>query len=211
MPEPTSSSDNTVREVVAVFHDADKLEAAAHALMQAGVPERRMSLLGDKEAVAKRLGHRLEPLEIMEDDPRVPQRAFVFKEDRQAAETIAIGLPLYIGAMGGALTLVASGGTLAMALLGALGGGVMGGGLGGVIAGLIGKTHAARLEQNLREGGILFWVFVANAAEGRQVSDILKKSGGTDVHVHQIERTWGEEKIPFEDWIKDWNPDPFLD
>jgi hypothetical protein len=123
------------------------------------------------------------------------------------AEAVAIGLPLYIGAMGGALTMVASGGALAMVLLSAAAGGVVGGGLGGVIAAAIGKTHADRLEANLRDGGILLWVFVANDDEERQVIDILKHSGGVDVHAHEIERNWGERESPF----KNWNPDPFLD
>lgn len=211
MSESTTENNNTVREVVAVFHDAAKLEAAANALLKAGFPERRLSLLGDKDAVARRLGNHFEPVEIMEDDPRVPQRAFVFKADRQAAEALAVGLPFYVGALGGALMVVASGGAFAMALLAAAAGGAVGGGLGGAIAGVIGKTHAERLEENLREGGILLWVFVEDAAEEEQASEILKQAGGVDVHAHEIERTWGEEEMPFEEWVKKYNPDPFLD
>jgi len=211
MSDTTNTSDNSVREVVAVFHDAETLAAAANELLKAGVPERRLSLLGDKETVAKRLGDHFEAVEIMEDDPRVPQRAFVPKADRQAVEAAAVGLPLYVGAMGGVLAVVASGGTLAMAMLAAAGAGAVGGGLGGVVAGVIGKAHADRLEENLREGGILLWVFVTNSSEEQQVIEILKQAGGADVHVHQIERTWGEDEMPFKDWIKNWNPDPFLD
>ncbi|MCU4652968.1 hypothetical protein N8I71_09005 [Roseibacterium sp. SDUM158016] len=196
-----------MREVVAVFHDAEKLEAAANALLKAGVPERRLSLLGDKETVAKRLGHHFEPVELMEDDPRIPQSAFVFKEDRQAAEAVAIGLPMYVGAMGGALMLVASGGALAAVLLAAAAGGTVGAGLGAVIAEAIGKTHADRMEENLRNGGILLWVFVEDAAEEQEAIEILEREGGTDVHAHEIARTMGEEESP----LKGWNPDPFLD
>jgi hypothetical protein len=211
MGDPMSASSptksNSVREVVAVFHDAEKLEAAADELVKAGFPERRLSVLGDKKAVAERLGHHFEPVEVMEDDPRVPQSAFVFKADRETAEAVAIGLPMYLGAMGGALMVVASGGALAMVLLTAAAGGAVGGGLGGVIAAAIGKKHADRLEANLREGGILLWVFVGNDDEEKQVSEILKRAGGLDVHAHEIERNWGEAESPF----KNWNPDPFLD
>ncbi|WP_262877636.1 hypothetical protein [Roseicyclus sediminis] len=207
MSEATPKTGNTVREVVAVFHDAEKLEAAANALLKAGVPERRLSLLGDKETVAKRLGHHFEPVELMEDDPRIPQSAFVFKEDRQAAEAVAIGLPMYVGAMGGALMLVASGGALAAVLLAAAAGGTVGAGLGAVIAEAIGKTHADRMEENLRNGGILLWVFVEDAAEEQEAIEILEREGGTDVHAHEIARTMGEEESP----LKGWNPDPFLD
>lgn len=211
MSDSTTTSYTAVHEVVAVFHDASKLETAANALLKAGFPEKRLSILADKETVTKSLGHHFEPIEMMEDDPRVPQRAFVFKADRQAAEALAIGLPFYLGAMGGALMVVASGGALAMTLLAAAAGGAAGGGLGGVVAAAIGKTHAERLEDNLREGGILLWVFVEDTTEEQQVIEILQRAGGMDVHAHEIERTWGEGEVPFEEWFKKSNPDPFLD
>ncbi|MFC2966675.1 hypothetical protein [Acidimangrovimonas pyrenivorans] len=203
----TAATTNKMREVVAVFHDAGKLEAAAEELLKAGFSESRLSVMGDRKAVAKKLGHHFEPIEVMEDDPRVPQRAFIQRSDRMTAESAAIGLPLYVGAMGGALMVVASGGALAMVLLAAAAGGAVGGSLGGVLAAAIGKTHADRLEASLREGGILFWVAVANAGEESEASEILKRAGGVDVHAQQFERSWGEEDSPF----KDWNPDPFLD
>lgn len=206
MSESAATADN-LREVVAVFHDVGKLEAAAEELVKTGFAENRLSVMGDKESIAKKLGHRFEPIEVMEDDPRVPQRAFIQKSDRLTAESAAIGLPLYLGAMGGALAVVASGGALAMVLLAAAAGGAAGGSLGGVLAAAIGKTHADRLEASLREGGILFWVAVANSAEESEATEILKRAGGTDVHAQQIARSWGEEDSPF----KDWNPDPFLD
>jgi hypothetical protein len=202
-----TTNSNSVREVVAVFHDAAKLEAAAEKLVHAGFSEKRLSVLGDKEAIAERLGHHFEPVKVMEDDPRVPQSAFVFKADRETAEAVAIGLPMYVGAMGGAVMVVASGGALAMVLLAAAAGGAIGTGIGAAIAAAIGKTHADRLEACIREGGILLWVFVGNDDEEKQAQEILKQAGGTDVHAHEIRRTWGEAESPF----KNWNPDPFLD
>lgn len=210
MSDSKISPENSVREVVAVFHDAEQLEAAANQLVNAGVPERRLSILADKKTVEKRLGHHFEPVEIMEDDPRVPQRAFVANADRQAAAAVAIGLPLYVGAMGGAAMVVASGSALAMILLAAATGGAVGGRLGAVIAEAIGQTHAEKLEDELLAGGILLWVFVTNDSEEKLVSEMLKSAGGKDVHAHEIKRFRAGGEIPFEDWIKDWNPDPFL-
>ncbi len=207
MSDLNIDSASSVREVVAVFHEAAPLEAAAEELVKAGFSERRLSVLGDQEAVARRLGHHFEPVQVMEDDPRVPQRAFIFKADRATAEAAAIGLPMYIGALSGAVMMVASGGALAMVLLAAAAGGAAGGGLGGVIAATIGRRHADRLEADIREGGILLWVIVGNAEEEERASEILKRAGGVDVHAHNIVRTWGEEETPF----KNWNPDPFLD
>jgi hypothetical protein len=206
MSDSAATADK-VREVVGVFHDAAKLEAAAEALVKAGFAENRLSVMGDQKAVAEALGHRFEPIEVMEDDPRIPQRAFILKPDRQAAESAAFGLPLYVGAMGGALLVVASGGALAMVLLAAAAGGTIGGGLGAVLAGAIGKSHVDRLAESLRQGGVLLWVAVTDTHEESRASGILRREGGADVHAQEIERTWGEQDIPF----RDWNPDPFLD
>jgi hypothetical protein len=206
MSDTAATTDDAVREVVAVFHEAQKLEAAAEELVRAGYPQSRLSLLADRKTVAEHLGHHFESIEEMEDDPRIPQRLFVFKADRATGEAAAFGLPLYVGAMGGALAMVASGGALAMVLLAAAAGGAVGGGLGGVIAGAIGKAHADRMEAELREGGILLWVVIRDAEEEAQVSEILERSGGADVHAHRIKRNWGETRNPFDNW----NPDPFL-
>ena len=203
----SAATTDKVRDVVAVFHVAGKLEAAADELVDAGFAESRLSVMGDQKAIAEKFGHRFEPIEVMEDDPKIPQRAFIIRSDRAVGESAAIGLPLYLGAMGGALAVVASGGALAMVLLAATAGGVVGGGLGGVIAAAIGKTHADRLEASLVEGGILFWVTVTDKGEEQLASEILTRAGGADVHAQEIERTWGKDERPF----KDWQPDPFLD
>lgn len=195
-----------VREVVGVFHDAEKLEAAVDDLEKAGFVQTNISIMADTESVAKKLEHRFEPIEDMEDDPTIPRRTFVGKADRSIEESAAIGLPLYVGAMAGAVAVVASGGAAAMAMLAAAAGGAIGGGLGGVLARAIGKAEADRLEENIREGGILLWVTVGDSDTERRAIDVLKKAGGTDVHAHEIELDWEEPEIPFEHW----NPDPFL-
>lgn len=197
---------NKVREVVAVFRDAGKLEAAVDALEKAGFVQTNISIMADSNAVADKLGHHFVPIEEMEDSPKVPRRSFVGKADRAVEESVAIGLPLYIGAMAGAVAVVASGGAAAMALLAATAGGAVGGSLGGVLASAIGKAQAKRLEDNIREGGILLWVAVANPAAEKTATDVLTAAGGADVHVHEIEQTWEEPDIPFDHW----NPDPFL-
>ena len=65
---------NTVREVVAVFHDAAQLEAAVEALDRAGFVQTNISIMADSKAVSEKLGHRFEPIEEMEEDPNVPRR-----------------------------------------------------------------------------------------------------------------------------------------
>lgn len=195
-----------VREVVSVFHDAKALEAAVDALETAGFVQTNISIMADAKAVAQKLGHIYEPVETMEEDPNVPRRTFVTRADRAVEESVALGLPLYVGAMAGAVAVVASGGAAAMALLGAAAGGLAGGGVGAVLARLIGNAEADKLEDNIRAGGILLWVAVSDGAAESRAIEVLKAAGGADVHVHEIAQTWQAPEIPFDHW----NPDPFL-
>lgn len=196
----------TVREVVAVFQDATKLEGAVDALETAGFVQTNISIMADAQAVADKLGHRFEPIDEMAEDATIPRRAFVGKADRGVEESAAIGLPLYIGAMVGSAAVVASGGAAAMALLAAAAGGAVGGGLGGVLARAIGKSGADRLAENIRDGGILLWVAVGDATAEARAIEVLTRSGGEDVHTHELVPDWEEPEIPFDHW----NPDPFL-
>ena len=209
MSEPISKRDEnprSYREVVAVFQDAPALEAAADALDAAGFPQTSISIMADERSVARKLGHRFQPIRDIEDDGRVPRRTFVGKADRSVEESAAIGLPLYVGAMAGAVAVVASGGALAMALVAAAAGGAVGGGLGAVLARFIGQREADRLEANIRGGGILLWVSVSDPAAEARAIQTLTAAGGTDVHAHDIAETWQAPEVPFDHW----NPDPFL-
>ena len=195
-----------VREVVAVFSDAQELENAVDALEKAGFVQTNISIMAASKTVTEKLGHSYATVKDLEDSPKVPRRAFVGKADRGVEETAVIGLPLYLGAMLGAVAVVASGGAVAMALLAAAGGGAAGAGLGGVLAHAIGKSEADRLEENIREGGILLFVAVGDPATEQTAVRVLNEAGGTDVHPHTIEQTWEEPDVPFDKW----NPDPFL-
>ena len=195
-----------VREVVAVFHDAETLEAAVDELDTAGFAQTSMSIMADANSVAEKLGHRFEPVDVMEDNPNVPRRTFVGKADRAVEESVAIGLPLYVGAMAGAAAVVASGGAVAMALLAAAGGGALGGGVGALLARNIGKAEADRLEENIANGGILLWIAVSDTAAEARAKEVLKAAGGSHVHAHEIAQTWEGPEVPFDHW----NPDPFL-
>ena len=72
---------NTVREVVAVFGTGDQLEAAVTALEAGGFTREDISVMASRKAVVENLNHRFETITQMEDDPRVPQTAFVAKSD----------------------------------------------------------------------------------------------------------------------------------
>lgn len=196
----------SVREVVAVFHDADKLEAAIDKLASSGFARQNISVMASHDVIADKLGHQFKQVKEIEDDAKVPEAYFVRDEDVSEAQAALIGLPMYIGGAGGALAVAASGGALALVIAAATAGGLVGGGVGGVIAKALGDHHAKTIDDNLKAGGILLWVRVGDADEESKATKMLGESGGQDVHAHDIKRTWGDKDVP----LHDWQPDPFL-
>lgn len=195
-----------VREVVAVFHDAGKMEAAAEELLSAGFSRTAISIMGAAEAVERKLGDVYETVPELEDDPGVPQKAYVGKPDRMVQDSVVIGVPLYIVAMAGSLAVVASGGSAAIALAAAAAGGALGAGIGAGLARVIEDHHASKIESEIEAGGLLLWVVVADDHGEQRAIELLTAAGGEDVHPHEIERVWGEKDTA----PSHWNPDPFL-
>ncbi|MGI9521747.1 MAG: hypothetical protein ACR2PG_08895 [Hyphomicrobiaceae bacterium] len=204
--ESEGNKNYLVREVVAVFHAADDLENAVRDLEAAHFGRPDISIMADHDTVVEKLGHRFSSVAKLEDNPKTPQAVFIHQEDLAEAKAAAIGLPLYLGAAGSALAVVASGGALALAVAAATAGGLVGGGVGGIIAKAIGDHHAAAVENNLAAGGILLWVRVSDPEKEAVALKILKDKGGQGIHAHEIERTWGNDDVP----LHDWQPDPLL-
>ena len=197
----------SVREVVAIFHDSANMEAAIDALMQAGFRREQINVMASHKSVVEKLSHRFEPIEQMEDDPRVPQGVFVAKDDRVTAEAVVFGVPLYIGATVGGLAVVASGGGLALAIAAAAAGGLAGGGLGGIAAHAIGDHHAKAIEEHVKAGGLLLWARIDDQSQEMAAIDVMRANNGEHVHAHDITRTWDENDVP----LHDFQPDPFLE
>ncbi|RME16794.1 MAG: hypothetical protein D6801_04780, partial [Alphaproteobacteria bacterium] len=147
-----------------------------------------------------------EPVTELEDDPRVPQKAFVGRADRAFAETAVIGAPMYLLGMAGALGVVATGGAAALAMAAALAGGAVGGGIGALLGKAMERAHAEKVARDLEAGGLLLWVAVADDADEKKAIETLKAAGGKHVHAHAIRRSWGAEDIR----LSTFNPDIFL-
>jgi len=70
-----------IREMVALFDDSNTLERAIETLQESGFNRADISLLATEETVDKKLGHHFKSIGELEDDGRVPQKAFVSKSD----------------------------------------------------------------------------------------------------------------------------------
>lgn len=181
-----SDADRFVREAVAVFHDEPSLQNAVDELLVAGIDRSNLSLLASEHVVEDKLGHRYDKVAELEDDPDTPRIVYMGKDSRIEGESAAISGLAYIGAVGAAGAILATGGAILPAILGAAAAGGMGGVIGGILARYMGAHHADYLQKQLDHGGLLLWVSVHGADQERTVCKILKRGSADDVHVHDL-------------------------
>ena len=196
----------TVREAVGVFHDYDELTAAVEDLEEAGFDRSDIDLMASWEAVEKKLGHVYKTVEALEDNPEAPRTAFVARDDVTEGRAALVGGFTYLGAIAAALGIVASGGTLALAIASAVAGGAAAGGIGALISHYLGENFARRLKEQLEHGGLVLWVRLRDAEHERRAVEILRRHGAHDVHVHDIKIEWKPEEPP----LGDAHLDPWL-
>ncbi|WP_020590813.1 hypothetical protein [Kiloniella laminariae] len=186
LPAKDLSHQSTVREAVGVFHTAKELEAAVDALLSAGFDRSELSLLASENSVNEKLGHRYSSVAELEDDPDVPRTAYVEQDSIVEGKTALIGGLAYIGAVVAAAPVVASGGSLAVAIIGAVLAGGSAGIFGTFVAEWIGHKHAQDIESQLEHGGLLLWVTLRDAAHEEKALAILAAQGAADVHCHDL-------------------------
>jgi hypothetical protein len=177
---------SAAREAVGVFDDEPSLRNAVDELLVAGFDRSSLSLLASEHVVEDKLGHRYDKVAELEDDTGVPRVAYVGKDSRVEGESVAISGLAYIGAVGAAGAIVATGGSVAAALLGAAAVGGMGGLIGAGLAKFMDAHHADYLQEQLDHGGLLLWVSTHGADQERQACEILKRCSGRDVHLHDL-------------------------
>lgn len=181
-----SASAETLTEAVGVFDDAKSLEAVIDELQLAGFHRSELSLLAGEKAVEDKLGHLYNKVSELEDDTNVPRAAYVANESIGSIEGGLIGGLMYVGAGLAAGTVVASGGTMAAAIIAAAQAGGVGGLVGAVLASVVSDEHALRIEEQLNHGGLLLWVRTRDKAHEKKAVEILKTHSGKDVHLHEL-------------------------
>ena len=193
-------------EAGGVLHHCDNLQAAVDELMNNGFDRADISMLAGEEVIERKLGHVYEKVSELEDEPNVPRIAFVERDSVTEGKASAIGTLGYVGAVAAVGAVVASGGALAWVLLAGAAGGGGGAALGSLLARAMGRGRAKDTEAQINKGGLLLWVRTCSTDRERRATEILKKHGADDVHVHSFEGA----KLPEFDPLDGWQPDPFL-
>lgn len=173
----------TVTEAVGVFHDVSSLDAAVEELRASGFAKDHISLLASEDAVERKLGHRYERVEELEDDPDAPRRVYRTRESLGESEGLLVGSLTYLPAALAAGTVVASAGVVAAAITGAALGGAL---LGTVLGHWMDTRHAQWLQEQLDRGGLLLWARAPDAESQQKALAILRKHSAHDVHLHKL-------------------------
>ena len=175
-----------LHEAVGVFHNADDLQAAIDDLLSAGFDRADISVLASRTSVERRLGHSVDRLDRLADDPSIPRTAYVSAESRGDAMGVAIGASGYLPAVAVGATIIAAGGSLVGAVIAAAMAGTAGGLIGSVLADTIKRRHARLVADQLAHGGLVLWVQTRDADHERRAEEILTGNSATGVHVHGV-------------------------
>ncbi len=178
------ADDGKVQEAVAVFDDVADLDEAVRTLLAAGFAESDLSLLADRDAVRRKLGHTYEHVEELVDDPTAPRVAYRRLADPAETEGRMIGSLTWAPPLLAAGAVVASTGFVTGLVIGAA---VAGTAAASVLGHVLDRRHADWLQEQLEAGGILLWVRIADDDAAAKALPVLARFAVHDVHVHDVE------------------------
>jgi len=174
------------REIVGIFENERALQTAVDELLVGGFDRSAFSLLADPQQVEAKLGHAYRQSSELEEDADAPRTAYAGPDSRVEAQSICIGVGVYVGAMFLAAILAAAGVAVDAVVSGVAAGGLAGGLAGATFARYIGRHHARYLKAQLAKGGLLLWVRVKDEAQERLAGETLKRHEAKDVHAHDL-------------------------
>src|SRR6202011_2503601 len=125
----SSMEGSTIREAVAVFDDAERLESAVSALQSAGIDRSELSILAHTSLAETPVGD----LRRAADDPRTPREPVVSDTGLRQGRVLGTSLAATIAALAAAGITVATGGTAAATTAAAAAAAGGGGGAGGAV------------------------------------------------------------------------------
>lgn len=171
----------TIREAVAVFDDAEKLESAVSELQSNGIDRSDLSLLAHALLAGRSLGD----LRQAADDSRTSREAVVSDTDLRQERVLGTGLAATIAAFAAAGFTVATGGVAAATIAAAA---VAAGGVGAastLLGRKVAEDQASLLDAQLARGGVLLSVRTREAATQTTVLEILRRYSA-HVYLHDL-------------------------
>ena len=177
---------NILREAVAIFTNADDLQAAIDELLSSGFHRAELSLLAGEDVLNEKLGRGFANVRDLEDDPTAVRSAYISPEAIGDAQGGIVGALMYAGATAAASAVVVSGGTILAALVAATLVGGAGSVVGALLAKWLGDHHGRYLQTQIDHGGLLLWVRTKDAEAEERALNVLRRHSSRDVHIHSV-------------------------
>jgi hypothetical protein len=153
-----------VREVVGLFADRESFETAVGELTAVGFERADLSVLASHESI---------------DVAGKPGKPW------QDVLTAMVGEIKYEGPLVASGAILLAGGSMAATIAGIIGAAVSGVAIKEILEEVTAKPHREDFARSLEAGGVILWVRPSGDDREQHALDILRKHGGTNVHVHQ--------------------------
>lgn len=173
-----------VREAVALFDTEEDMLAAVDDLETHGFAHAAISRPAGPDKVEEAIHHKVEHVEDLEDDSKVPRQAFMDPDSRVEGLTVLVVAPAYVFVLVSAGIAAANGLEMWLSIGISLALGVFGALIGGVFVNKFSKKKIARLLREKEWGGLLLWVRTGNNDQEKRAVNILRSHAGRDVHLH---------------------------
>jgi hypothetical protein len=181
--------ESVVREVVGAFRSAESLESAITELASSGWDKSEMSLLAQDGVFQPGIPAHGHDMHQAADEAEVKRSPVVEEEDVRQGRTLATSLAAVIAAFAASGATILTGGGALAAVIGAAAAGGGAAAAVNTIGRWISGSRSDFLRDQVDQGGILLWVKVKNGGQEAQASEVLRRHGATDVHVHEIAAT----------------------
>lgn len=169
MTETVQESDDTVTEVVGLYHDREHFDQAVAALLQHGFPRDALSVLASHDELSA----------SETDKPHDPSLTALVGELKYAFPLTTAGF------------IAIAGGPVSAALAAIFGAGLAGIAAKDYLDAAAAEPHVNDFERALQAGGVILWVRVESAEETHLADETLRANGGSNVHI--VERPRGEQ------------------
>jgi hypothetical protein len=185
-----------VREVAGAFRTMQNLDAALDDLLKGGFDRADIDLLGPAEALRRRFGDKIPPIEDMADVPHAPRQPVILKDDFALLTMSWTAIVSYLVGISTALVAVSLGAGFLNSLIAAVVFAALAGLIAYAVIGQYRRRKRADIADMLRLGGILVWVRIRSPEDEAKAIDILNGHHAEAVRVHEMLLTRTVDDVP---------------
>jgi hypothetical protein len=172
---------------VGIFMDAEHLDRAMRELLAAGFERDELGLLASEHAVQQKLGGVYTRIDEIKDAPHASETAFVKNKSVEDTMHGLTGGLYFVGGTAAMGAVVASSAVLGGPLAVAIAAAVAVGAVGALVGGIIRKSDADYLREQVDEGRLLLFVRgLGDTASAERAMEIMSRHAAADVKLCKV-------------------------